>query len=355
MIVADDRKGLPSASKRERWSKCPGSHALEKLAPEQEPTEALLKGNRIHDALYRGDLSGLSPDDLDIAEKLVELEKLALRQWKEDIGYEGKPLVLKEQRLGFAEGSEVKMTGKPDVVYSNDETILVIDYKTGYVEVDSTENPQLRALAVLSAEEFKVKTAYVTILQPGKSVVIEKLSESALRMESERLKNELQKLETQIDTRVSGSQCQYCRAVGICPEAASQTMALAEIKPEARDLINPQDLPKLLEGCIVAEAVIEAVRSRAREILSDGGEVKGWKLQSVKRRQVADDAEALERLAEELGTDGALKVASISLTEAEKAIQKKHDCSKAEAVKRVDALLGQLIEKREFERLMRCK
>ncbi|NDB94969.1 MAG: DUF2800 domain-containing protein [Verrucomicrobia bacterium] len=355
MIVADDRKGLPSASKRERWSKCPGSHALEKLAPEQETTEALLKGNRIHDALYKGDLSVLVDEERELAERLVELEREAISQWKKDIGYEGKPLLLKEQRLGFADRGEVRMTGKPDVVYSNDETILVIDYKTGMVGVESTENPQLRALAVLAAEEFGVKTAYVTILQAGNPVVIEKLSESALRMESERLKNELERLETSIDTRVSGPQCQYCRAVGICPEAASQTLALAQIRPETRDLINPSDLPKLLEGCIVAEAVIDAVRARAKEIISGGGEVKGWKVQSVRKRFITDDTEALQRLSEELGTDGALKVASVSLTEAEKAIQAKHKCSKAEAGKRIDALLGELVDRKEIERLMRCK
>ena len=81
MILEDDRKGLPSASKRERWSRCPGSFELEKLIPDTEAGEAAEKGNRIHDALQKGDFSALNAEEAELAEKLASIEKVAVEQW----------------------------------------------------------------------------------------------------------------------------------------------------------------------------------------------------------------------------------------------------------------------------------
>ena len=141
--MIDERQGLPSASKRERWSKCPGSFELESLIPATPSGEAAERGNRIHDALHTGDFSVLNEEEAGLAEKLRGLEELAVAQWRK---IEGGTLPLsspqREQRLGLKIDAKLILTGKPDAIYASDSSILVLDYKTGMVPVDSTENLQ---------------------------------------------------------------------------------------------------------------------------------------------------------------------------------------------------------------------
>jgi hypothetical protein len=353
VILEDDRKGLPSASKRERWSRCPGSFELEKLIPDTEAGEAAEKGNRIHDALQNGDFSILSVEEADLAQKLSVLEKIAVDQWSDVVGSKEKPTVIREQRLGLKVDSELRLTGKPDAIYSIGKSILVLDYKTGIVPVESAGNAQLRALAVMGCEDLKAEEAYVAIIQAGQGVVLEKLSESAIGMERERLRNELERLSSQKETRAVGPHCQYCKASGVCPEAQNATTALANVSTGT--LISPVDLPRLLDSCIVAESVIDAVRQRARDYMSEGGSIQGWKIQTQNRRYITDATEALNRLAEVVGMKKAIEAADISITNAEKLIMDKDACSKRDASQQLGALLADLIDTRPINKLTRSK
>ena len=352
--MIDERQGLPSASKRERWSKCPGSFELESLIPATPSGEAAEKGNRIHDALHTGDFSVLNEEEAGLAEKLRGLEELAVAQWRKIEGNKQSlpiPSPQREQRLGLKIDAKLILTGKPDAIYASDSSILVLDYKTGMVPVDSTENPQLRALAVMAFGDH-YECAYVAIIQAGQEVTLERLSSSAMGMEREKLRNELERLATQKDIRVVGPQCQYCKASGVCPEAQGATLTLAKT---SSTMVNVGDLPSLLDSCIVAESVIDAVRAKAREHLTEGGSIKGWKIQTQNRRYITDSSEALNRLAEIVGTEKAIKAADISVTDAEKLIMEKEGCTKRDASQQLGHLLGDLIDTRPINKLTRSK
>lgn len=354
----DERLGLPSASKRERWSACPGSFGLEKLMPETASGEAAEKGNRIHEALALGNFSELVLEEAEVAERLAILEKVAVAEWLNAINCTAVQDVVREKRMSFSVSEEKLLTGKPDVVYYSKNSILVLDYKTGSVLVDSVGNPQLRALAVMASNRSAVvgeatQSAFTAVLQDGQAVVLEQLSESGISMEAEKLLNELHRLQSQTEVRVVGSHCQYCRASGVCPEAQGATRALAQVGP--KHVYDVAGMPKLLESCIIAEAVVEAVKKRARELLGEGVPIAGWKLQTQNRRYLSDAPEALNRLAEVVGMTKAISVADISISGAEELIMANEQCNKKKASERIGSLLQDLIELRPIQKLTRSK
>ena len=158
---------------------------------------------------------------------------------------------------------------------------------------------------------------YVTILQPNNPVVLQKISKGEMNMDRERVLLALEKIKNKSESRQVGPWCQYCRASGICPEAQEATRTLSTTSSA---IIDPTQLPRLLEVCVVAENVIDAVRKKAREILEQGGEIKGWKLVTSKRRSVTNSSSAFHLLEKAFGGEVALGSCSVSLTDAAKAV-----------------------------------
>ena len=122
-------------------------------------------------------------------------------------------------------------------------------------------------------------------------------------------------------------------------------------------LIDPADLPRLLDACEVAAKVIADIKARATKSLQDGIQVEGWKLRNGNRtRLVADHAAFRKGLVDEgLLTASDLDGLKISPTEAEKLIAKKQGITPKAARQMIDQALGDRIEEKQgAERLARA-
>jgi hypothetical protein len=360
MTHEDGRMGLPSASKAERWTNCVGSVQLEELIPDAEQGPEARRGDRIHFALADGKVNDLpNADEVECAELLQEMEKKAVEAFRLEVkavdeSFNGKLTACREQRLVFKRGETPLMTGKPDLVLWTETLVkrgLIVDYKTGMGIVPTEKSHQLRVLAFLAADEYGLEEVYVTILQPNNPIVLQKMTRSEIRLERERTLLALDRIADKSASRQVGPWCQYCKATGICPEAQEATKTLTTTSTSA--VIDPSQLPRLLEVCTLAESVIENVRKRAREILDAGGEVPGWKLINSKRRSITSSASAYHLIKEAFGEEVAMGASSVSLTDATKSLATKAGLKEKEAKAKIELVLADIIEMKNSQRLMR--
>jgi len=171
--IADERERLPSASGMERLALCPGSFLLEVERGEKTTSDDAALGNRIHDWLAWRNVQ-LAPEEQELADACDAQANQLMTEWR-CTGDAPKVEIIREQRLWArdADGLERTWSGKPDVVIIAEDPAtgtrraLVVDYKTGRGDVtEAAGNMQLRALAVLVAEEFNVTEVRVAIVQP---------------------------------------------------------------------------------------------------------------------------------------------------------------------------------------------
>lgn len=360
MTFDDGRMGLPSASKAERWTNCVGSVQLEELIPDTETGPEAKRGDRIHFALADGKVNDLPhADEVECAELLQEMEKQAVEAFRLEVKavdetFKGKLTASREQRLVLKRGETPLMTGKPDLVLWTDTIVkrgLIVDYKTGMGIVPTEKSHQLRVLAFLAADEYGLEEVYVTILQPNNPIVLQKMTRTEIRLERERTLLALDRIADKSASRQVGPWCQYCKATGICPEAQEATKTLTTTSSTA--VIDPSQLPRLLEVCTLAESVIDNVRKRAREILDAGGEIPGWKLINSKRRSITSSASAYHLIKEAFGEEVAMGASSVSLTDATKSLATKAGLKEKEAKAKIESVLADIIEMKNSQRLMR--
>jgi CRISPR/Cas system-associated exonuclease Cas4 (RecB family) len=279
--TTDERASLPSASSAGRYAACPGSFMLEQQAPPGTTSADAAIGNRVHAALA-GEIAtvDLSDDEQRLVELCTEQEVALLRDTF------GAVLVgsIRERRLwALDDDFNRAWSGKPDVVLLANGRALVIDYKTGRGAVEPAEgNMQLRALAVLVAEQFGPQSVTVAIIQPlaGKPSVCHYNAE-ALKQATAEIGYTMARIKLPNQPRnPSPGACKYCRAKEICPEARGEVTKLPELaKRDGRELVmSPAEIADFLARAKVVEDVIESVRAKAKRVLEDGGEIPGWSL-----------------------------------------------------------------------------
>jgi hypothetical protein len=120
--------------------------------------------------------------------------------------------------------------------------------------------------------------------------------------------------------------CKYCKAKEICPEARGVVEHLPALVP--RDgleiVMSPEQIAEFLEKAPLAEAVIEAVRGKARRMLEAKQEIPGWRLKPGAIRETITNPElAFSRFLDAGGTQAqfvaAITVAKTKFKDAVKA------------------------------------
>lgn len=349
----NERLGLPSASKATRWLACAGSVLAESQFPD-ETSVAGIDGTRRHDILAGIPVEGATPEDYEICDELRALEHSVLDEWADTHQVTG-IICTRETRMKLRDDKKrVIATGKPDAIYlgqcGKKTVALVVDYKTGHGLVATQENAQLATLAVMAKQEMEVEEASYAILQRNVTPVIETLLALDLKVWEQKLFLALDRATDKSARRTAGQWCLYCKAAGSCPEAHSATRELSVRGSEIMDITK---MPELLNACLQAEGVIDAVRAKARTLLKDGLPIEGWALRDESRRSITCDSTAMERVVQGVGKAIASECVDFSLSRLEKALSK--DLGKKEAKAKADALLAGLIERRNITKLVRTK
>jgi hypothetical protein len=232
------------------------------------------------------------------------LENRALSSWLDR--FQDKTLsVQREERLWHVEPNGRKWSGQPDVVYrlwtGLEYHFLILDDKTSYGEHDDPDyNLQLRGYALVLAhnhEDVNIGSITVGLVQPRVSWDVDLVTyrEADLHEAAVEIKDMLDYGDRPDAPRIPGpSQCNHCRAIGVCPEAKAAVTAL--IAEGATLDLDGHDLANWLEGCAVAEKVIDFYRTQAKRMLADDpNAIPGWTLKDgATRREITDPQGAFD-------------------------------------------------------------
>lgn len=306
MSQQDERLGLPSASGGERWYNCPGSIAMEAQAPPEAPSDEALQGDEIHEALESEDFTELDAEGRTIAEQLKAQEEKAVAKWKQDAKETGKVSVHREERLWLKKSRtqpQPVASAKVDVLYIGDKSALVIDTKTGYLNVTPAyRNIQARIQALAVWHEFPrvqhVQAGISAYRFRGSWDPVDYYVPELVQSEQELTFN-LWRTKQPHAPRVPGPWCKYCRAKAFCPQAASFGMlplvhtgpALMK-KPDVIAKVQTLDPPQvafILEHAPMIKNFLEAVKDRAMGFSDEELASVGWhKVPTGNMRSVPD-------------------------------------------------------------------
>lgn len=299
----------------ERYQLCPGSWLAEQGQP-SETSEDAETGNRIHAALAG---ETVTPPLTDGEERVFEqcraqAQQLMLATVGEDA------CIYRESRIWSL---DERWSGKPDVValavVAGERHAIVIDYKTGRGDVtDATGNMQLRALAVLVADQCWADRVTVAIVQPLAGPVSTCVYDSAAldtaRAEITGIIDAIHKPDA---PRIpSAKACKYCKAKAVCPEAQKlATEAPLAVSRDGRELsISPERMVEFLEQVPAIEAVVDAVKAKAKRMLeADPESVPGWKLKPGAERETITDPTTVFNRASALGVNAEAFMGCVSV------------------------------------------
>jgi len=245
-----------SLSKTVRYWLCPGALLLEQdprcpkiVTPEME------RGLALHEALAKGDGSGLSPELYQLFEQLQERTKTVvdkhlkapverITEYKIQMKLDPETKQLVPTTITENGTGDVYLTGVVDLIFRDSEgKVMLVEYKTGMVlegNILQTARQQVQSYVAIVAQALGVDSLYTALIWPqGEKVelwasehvttAIEQLAQLALYVKEYK------------DVRVPGTlQCQFCAAKSICPEyatwAADCLSVIGPVPPIVRSL-----------------------------------------------------------------------------------------------------------------------
>lgn len=356
----DPRLGKPSASGIYKLVSCPGSLAAEKDLPELPAESFTQEGTDIHAAAETGDTSELEGDSVDIAKRLKALEESTRDAWfNERPG--GEVQRFAEVRLWMRDRKtlELLVSAQLDVLYVEGEHCLIVDFKTGYLDAPPADrNWQLLCQAICVAHEHPgVKTFRVAIAASrlsSKLDVAEYTLEDLQHAERELL--HVLWLAKQPDAQRRPSMCcRYCKAKGICPEAASfslvtqQKLGITSADKlailAAVNSLTPQQMAHVWQRGKIATMILDGVEAKLKSITPEQlAEVRLMLKPGAVQKKITNNFAAHDRCESVFNPNELISCSKISVTELANLYATKNNVSKVQAKEAVLSLLGDAVE-----------
>ena len=334
---------LFSPSKAEGWFACAGRAVLEAGFPDKGSeysddgtarhdicAKSLLSGEHVHryvglqaenGVTYQADWVDEDQDYVDVVRALAEGGELFVEQKLDFRRF----IDCTDPNEGFGTGDAVVL--KP--IGDGTHELVVIDRKTGYVEVEVERNKQLMLYALGAYDEHSLvyDISHVRLIIHQRRATewdctVAELLEFAKEARSRaitvvnavQMHGKVDQAEwerTFLNQRPSEDACRYCKAMATCPSMQSfvqqtvgadfeqlttfnreMTEAWAEKSPAAT---TPVDLSQQMAACGAIEDWIKAVRAEVERRLLAGPDVPGFKLVLGKAgARTWRDAEAAE-------------------------------------------------------------
>jgi hypothetical protein len=184
--------------------------------------------------------------------------------------------------------------GTADVLAMADNELLVFDLKTGYVNVQAEENPQLLAYAIGASEElgWLFDTVRMVIFQPSAGGAVEwVLSKADLIARAQRMRPAVALALTEdAPYKPTEEGCRYCPAAGVCKALQAESLALAQREFTDVDAfvnhLTPEELSVILAKADLIETAVKAAREHALKLLQTGQPVPGWKMVAGRKNRI---------------------------------------------------------------------
>lgn len=357
-----ERQGLPSCSSLARLALCP--HSLRYDVEGVETTSEMAeRGNRIHQYLaYQNILLTEEETKLMLACKRIVTEVSSI--WAGEDKFEE---LMKEERCFFFDGDNALFSGKPDLVFGkhNEEGfhLLIIDYKTGPIEQESTQtNHQLRGLALCCKQHIErnyhdchIKSVSCAIVQPlvTSYPVIVRYSEEDIK-EAEQEVVEICRRTKENSEPIANAHCQYCKGFSRCkaPINAMQTIAVPSTKFSSSLIqMNPSERSKLFFTAKLAQKVAKEIEDSCFELLKNGEEIDGLGLKEGNTVRSFKN-EGLSRVQQVIPLGDMMEAVSVSVSKLEDAFHKHQNIVNGKQTRKIsneqfNKIFGDFIEERK--------
>lgn len=333
-----------SPSGAHRWMTCPGSLKAESGLPDQSSPYADW-GTAAHEfsALFLGevytyeqaaalvDVLGVEvggtvwPFTSDMLACCWSYVKLV-----RDLA-EGKVLLV-EQRLSFSEYVDVPdQFGTSDAVILGDDTITVVDLKTGMgVKVDAEDNEQLMLYALGALHGFEMMGDFTHIQMVISQPRLGHVSDHTITIDdllafAEKAKSAAQvTLTDDAPLNPSEDACRFCKAKATCPALLMEVFDA--VAADASDFdgsanVTPDALSVAMSKVGMIEDWCKAIRAETERRLFAGDDVPGYKLVEGRlgNRKWVDEATVEDKLKSyRLKKEEMYDMSLISPTQAEK-------------------------------------
>lgn len=338
-----ETEGLPSGSGFDADFRCLGKWWLERQInkPEKRRVDAD-RGDRIHEALKKSDLSELCQSDEITASRCIYAEGELVHE----LDFEQAEAEWEVRLWDTDDELRQLWSVKPDTVLfdRNNFRTLVINYKTGFgVQVPIKENWQVKAEAVAVHIHYRPREVFHGLIHPHHpDLLYEKIrfAPDLLDVHLETIRGKVAEIQKPNQPRTpNGISCQWCKAKGICPEYQAWAKDLAQaVQDEAEDLgftaiLNrtPEergDQVKLLKR--LQEHIKSQLEQYVKLEAQKPDSVKGWRLKSRWTRSVKNEAVFLRLVKQHFGENAANHALVVSLTALEAYLKKNMSAKKAE-------------------------
>ena len=284
-----------SPSTAERWFNCPGSLRLSR-GRRSVSGEAAIIGTTAHEyasdiLAEKSDLDNIPDDDMRRAvQRYVEFV------YNLEEGYSEAPEYLIEEQVDLRHlGGDC--WGTLDYASWNiGRDLYVVDYKHGIVPVEVPNNKQLMiyALGLLEEIGYDFKYIYIVIVQPraahvGGPIRSQRLTPNTFKVFKKQLEQAMAETKDKYASLAAGTWCQYCPAIGRCPEIVGTAQALAKVEfgegppTEGEPLpslntITDDQLGVIIEHTRAFRAWLDGCSEEAVARISAGRELSGLKL-----------------------------------------------------------------------------
>jgi hypothetical protein len=263
-----------SPSGWQTWTKCALSLQNRRTSFRTDSDDYADEGTKIHAAIaaflrlgIKSNENGLNPADLDEDYSLVRFA-VGVAEAEAD-GY----AMLIEHEMSLVKNG-VTIAGTADCLIPIDDTIVVIDWKTGWKEVEAEENKQLKLYAHMYAHKHKVIKRWRGIIVNAR---FNSISFTGGNIESKYLAsvvNDLKK-RTEDGQNATGNHCAYCPRLTICKKLQGEINKW--LQPGTIDSLTrePERLAEALRLAKPAEKLFETVKKEAQLFIDLGGVIPG--------------------------------------------------------------------------------
>jgi hypothetical protein len=345
---------------------CAGSWQAEKDQPDLPKQDVTDSGTAIHAALESGDSSELQESDAEVAERLAALEKRALEEWMTTNGIDAAPVRHAEERVWARNPKtlELLFSAQLDVYYIHEQFALVLDFKSGYLNPTPAEsNWQVAAQCIcLVCENKQLRhfTAGIAASRLTSKLDLTIYEPQSLQNAEIEIRRAIWKASQPTPPRYPGEHCRYCKAKGVCPEAAAYSSVILHngLVPKLNKLgiveavgqMTPMQLSWVFQRSKIASQIFDACEDRLKAMPEDQLAAVGLKLKpGAVQRKIANVGSAIEKLQSTTGVtdDMVYDCLSLSVSKAEDMVGKALDIPKKNRRDKINEVLAGLITEKQ--------
>lgn len=251
--MSDERQGKISASAAWQLYQCPGSQRMQAGMPPEVPAAETIQGEEIAEAMASDDFAGLDEDGRTIAQKLQWMIDRALESWGQP-----NPRIIKEVRMWlYDDNGNPIASAKPDFVAISGNSALIVEEKSGYIDVHRAHsNVQLRLQALcLNAEYPHVTDILGCIAQQRFQGTLSavRYGPRELAMARQELDFKLWQAEDPDAPLNPGEWCRYCRAKSVCASAGMWAMSPMGVSLRSTEAITEHNVDAIVRRTMTPE------------------------------------------------------------------------------------------------------